>query len=131
MDKTRLKKVLIVIPLLILILPVYKIFHKITGLGIPCVIFELTGLYCPGCGATRMFFYLLEFDFYKAFRSNMLLFIFLPFLAVCVIDYVINYVYRKKPLIDKISNKIWYTLLGIAILFGILRNIFSFMAPIG
>lgn len=131
MDKKRLKNVLIVVPSLILILPFYKIFNMLTGLGIPCVIYELTGFYCPGCGSTRMFFYLLEFNFYKAFRSNMLLFVFLPFIAVCVIDYIINYVYRKKPLIDKISNKIWYTLLGITILFGILRNIFVFLAPIG
>lgn len=131
MDKKRLKNVLIVVPSLILILPLYKIINMIFGIGIPCVIFELTGFYCPGCGATRMFFYLLEFNFYKAFRSNMLLFIFLPFIGVCVIDYIITYVYRKKPLIDKISNKIWYTLVGIAIVFGILRNIFSFLAPIG
>ena len=131
MDKKRLKKVMIVIPSLILMLPLYKIFHKLTGLGIPCVIYELSGFYCPGCGATRMFFYLLEFNFYKAFRSNMLLFVFLPFIIVCFVDFVINYLYRKKPLIDKISNKIWYTLLGITIAFGILRNVLSFLAPIG
>ncbi|MDO5295212.1 MAG: DUF2752 domain-containing protein [bacterium] len=45
-----------------------------------CVLYELTGLYCPGCGTTRAVRSLLCGDFYKALRYNPLLTLSLPFL---------------------------------------------------
>lgn len=97
----------------------YYFLNKMIGLSIPCMFHELTDLYCPGCGITRMFFSLLKLDFYQAFRYNPLVFCYL-------ILYIIYKVFNIK-----LTNRFSYVLLTIAILFGILRNIpaFSFLKP--
>ena len=90
------------------------------NIGIPCIFFELTNLYCPGCGMTRAIKSLIVFDFYQAIRYNALIII----LPILLLFYLIN----KK---NKIPNWIYYFLLIIVILYGILRNIniFNFLAP--
>ena len=129
MDK-RLKNVIVAGIVLIVFTLVYWFVFKKFNIGIPCVYYELTGLHCPGCGLTRMIFYLLSFDFYHAFRSNMLMFILLPFFIVLFADYVVSYIKYKKPLMYKIKTRYWIILLVIAVLFGIARNIFPYLAPI-
>lgn len=90
------------------------------NIGIPCIFFELTNLYCPGCGMTRAIKSLLLLDFSQAIRYNALIII-LPLL-------IFSFIFEKKV---KIPNWIWYLLLIIVILYGILRNItaFNFLAP--
>ena len=130
--KKRILKVIVSLIVLSFILIIYFFINKKYDVGIPCPIHYLTSLYCPGCGITRMIFYLLKLDFYSAFRSNMLLFILLPFFAFYTIEGIVSYIKGNTPLVDKISNKVWIPLIVVFILFGILRNIeaFSFLAPI-
>ena len=45
---------------------------------IPCIWKTLFGIHCPGCGLTRAFIHLLNFDLSKAFHSNWLIFLVLP-----------------------------------------------------
>lgn len=98
-------------------------------LKIECPIYKLTGLYCPGCGITRMFISLFELKIYQAFRYNPLLFIYLVLLILYGLYYIILKCLHKNPI--KISNKILYAIIVITILFGLLRNInlFSWLAP--
>ena len=65
--KKRLIKVIIRDVLLLLILVGYYFFNKYTGIYIPCIIREITGYKCPGCGITHLVFSLLQLDFHKAF----------------------------------------------------------------
>lgn len=127
-DKKKLYFSLLFFIILFVLAIIYLILIHY-GFIIPCVFHELTGLYCPGCGATRMIVSLLQFDFYQAFRFNPLLFCFLPFLSfIAILEYK-NWLFgHKKVLVD---NKVWIFLLIITILFGILRNLelFSFLAP--
>lgn len=44
-----------------------------------CPFLELTGLYCPGCGCTRMFYFLVHGHPLLAFQQNALALILLPF----------------------------------------------------
>lgn len=69
-----------------------------------------------------------KFDFYQAFRFNPLLFIMFPFLIFYETLYYINWLHDRE---FKISKKIWYIVLVITILFGLLRNLegFSYLAP--
>lgn len=108
---------------------IYYLLNKKIGIGIPCVFHELTGLYCPGCGITRLLFSLLELNFFQAFRSNPLVFI----LLILIILYLILKLILKRFNINlTIPNYIYYFLLIIVILFGILRNIpgFVFLTPL-
>ena len=121
MQKNNFKNIIIfcIIGILAIIL------HLKYDTGIPCVFFELTGLYCPGCGATRAIFSLTKLHPYQAFRYNALIITLLP---LAIIYLVYKYVFKDEK---KIPNWIWCTLLIIAILFGILRNIpiFLYLAP--
>lgn len=114
------------------ILAFYLIIGQMIHFYLPCPFYAITHFYCPGCGITRMFVYLLKFDFINAFRSNMLVFLCIPLLILYFI-FEIREIYKNKknPMKDKNFNKYWYTLIVISILFGILRNIpmFSFLAP--
>ncbi|SCY96571.1 DUF2752 domain-containing protein [Alkaliphilus peptidifermentans] len=94
-----------------------------TGAIFPCVFNKLTGLYCSGCGMTRAVHSILHFKLYQAFRFNMLLFIFSPFLLL----YFFHYINGEKSFGDKII----YAMLIVTLIFGILRNIpaFSWLAP--
>ena len=119
-----MKKFIILILLLIIYLLVSSHFH----FYIPCPIKEITNLYCPGCGITRMLLSLLKLDFIKAFSYNPLVFISLPIGLYLYIDYLIK---KDKSLYKKIPEKIWYIVIIIFIVYGILRNTpaFDFLAP--
>ena len=123
--KKRLFKVFIVL----LILIVYLIIGNLTGIYIECPIHKLTGLYCPGCGLTRMIRSIFQLDFYQAFRYNQLIFISLPFIIFLFINDLYSEFKGKKSLYKKIPNYIWIILIVITILYGILRNIFPILAP--
>lgn len=75
---------------------------------------------------------IIEFDFYQAFRYNALLFIFSPFIFLCILDKFLVFLFAKKSfLLDKLNDKVWYFFLVVAILFGIVRNIpiFDYLIP--
>lgn len=116
--------------LIVLILGVaYLVLGKIFNTYIPCVIHLTTGLYCPGCGATRMIYALLKLDFYQAYRYNQLLFLTLPFSITLIINYIYASIKNKEPWYKKIPLTIWSVIIIIVILYGILRNIFPYLAP--
>jgi hypothetical protein len=58
-------------------------------LSVPCVFYESTGLYCPGCGSGRAIYALLHGRFREAFFNNMMLFILgVPAAGVLLIEYL-------------------------------------------
>lgn len=71
---------------------------------------------------------LLKLNIYEAFRYNPLVFISLPIGLYLYIDYLIK---KDKSLYKKIPEKMWYIVIFIFIIYGILRNTdtFSFLAP--
>ena len=102
------------------------------GAGIPCPIYQLTGLYCSGCGASRALRSVLHLDFYQAFRYNAVFTAVLPLLAAYFSALGISYIrFGKDRISEKISLKILWIFALAAIIYGILRNIpaFSFLAP--
>lgn len=113
---------------LLLFLILYLTLGSHFNILIPCPIKLITGLYCPGCGVTRMLIAILKGDFYGAFRYNPLLFISLPFFTFYYIesnlrkDYSIFYNHEKT---------LWIVLIIIFLVYGILRNIsaFNYLIP--
>ena len=125
--KNRLIKVIIRDVLLLLILVGYYFFNKYTGKYIPCIIHEITGYKCPGCGITHLVFSLLHLDFHKAFISNPLVFIYMPFIIVYFVYLDYLYIYDKKDkILKRIPNIIWIILIIITLAYGVIRNIIGF-----
>lgn len=122
--KTNLKLAIIAILGFLL----YYLLNLYTGFAIFCPFHKFTGLYCPGCGVTRMLFSLIKLDFYQAFRYNPLVFI---LLIIGIIYLLIKFILKKFNIIIKVSNYVWYILIIIVIIYGILRNIpyFNYLIP--
>ncbi|WP_227013483.1 DUF2752 domain-containing protein [Paenibacillus psychroresistens] len=101
-----------------------KVLAPVFNLSIPCPFHALTGLYCPGCGITRVITSLMDFNLAQAFRFNSLLFLLLPI-------YVLYSVLRLKGY-KKFSDYVMFVMLVLTVSFGILRNIpmFSWLAPV-
>ena len=88
-----------------------------------CMFHQLTGLYCPGCGATRALSAILHGDIKASLHNNALLFPLLAAIAFMIIKPGIS---LKRPVAIAIAA----TVIG----FAILRNIpfapFTYLAPI-
>lgn len=122
---SKMKLILILISFLI----IYFILSELLDVGIPCLFYEITGYYCPGCGITRLLFSFLKLDFYQAFRYNPLIFI---LILITGIYWLVKFILKKFMNISiEIPNYVYYILLVIVIIFGILRNIpmFDFLSP--
>ena len=95
-----------------------------SALRMHCIIFEVAGLYCPGCGASRACYSILHGDWRAAAGYNVLLVVLLPIVAVYIIMKTIDWMITGINHIDShIPDKVLYGLLGVVIVYGILRNI--------
>lgn len=122
----KIKKIIILFVLLILYLMIGTKFNIL----IKCPIHEIFHVYCPGCGITRMLISILKLNFYQAFRYNQLLFILLPFSLLLLLESIYSDKKKKKSLYNKIPNYIWYVLIIILLIYGIIRNVCPYFAPI-
>ncbi len=125
---TKSKKIIFTI---ILLLPSYFLIKiLIDNFYWQCPIFKYTGLYCPGCGMTRAFRFLLVGNVKEAIKYNFLAPIITIFLA-----YILLKIYCIKILELKIKfdiKKIEFlsvALLVTSIVFCVLRNILNVNLP--
>ena len=81
-----------------------------------CIFHAVTGLECPGCGSLRAAHSVLHGDFAAAFRFNPLPFVLLPLAGLTWA------VYRPAGWSAIPAKWIW-SLLGVIIAFGVLRNL--------
>lgn len=88
-----------------------------------CIFLSLTGYRCPGCGAQRMFHYLLKGDLFHAFECNALLMCTLPYCLICFTIKNTKALNSKKWLSQIYSPTILVVLAIIVISFWIYRNL--------
>jgi hypothetical protein len=119
----RLQKTLVKYLIILAIAVAYLIFVLCTGLGIPCIFYEITGFKCPGCGVSRMLVSLVRFDLASAFLHNPFLFITGPFLIAYLVCSEWKYVKHGNRSLGKWEIFIWIELI-LALLYGVLRNVF-------
>lgn len=95
-----------------------------------CQFHQWTGLYCPGCGATRASYQLLHGNFLAALHDNALYLGALAALAVRGI-WFLNRKRRNQPVRFFIPPAALWVFLAVAVVFTALRNTptFSFLAP--
>jgi hypothetical protein len=96
-----------------------------------CEFHQLTGLNCPGCGATRALYALLHGDFATALHDNALLLLLMAAAAGRGLWLAVEK-YRGRPAGDFYPRHSLWVLLTLALVFGVVRNLpwFSFLAPL-
>ena len=96
-----------------------------------CQFHLLTGLYCPGCGATRASYQLLHGNFLIALHDNALFVVSLVALGLRGLWFVKRRISRQPVHFFIPPNALWVFLAG-AVVFVVLRNLpaFSFLAPL-
>lgn len=96
-----------------------------------CIVYHLTGLYCPGCGAIRAVHSVLAGDLLLAVRSNVLITVALPLVAL---SFVLWTVRRVRGLTTDLlpSTRSACILVAVIAVFTVLRNLpaFWFIAPV-
>jgi hypothetical protein len=95
-----------------------------------CEFHALTGLYCPGCGATRAAYQLLHGNFLVALHDNALFVVSLAALAARGV-WFLKCRMNRQPVLFFLPPAALWVFLGMALLFVVLRNLpmFSFLAP--
>ena len=85
-----------------------------------CPFHELTGLYCPGCGSTRMLYFLLHGHPLLAFRENALAMLVFP-----AILYKLLRAFAGKSSVSnpQISYRLGTALVVVVLVFGVARNL--------
>lgn len=90
---------------------------------IPCLFHEVTGLYCPGCGVSRMCLALFRLDFQAAFLANPVILMLLPAGLIIALQMMVRYVKTGTHLPTRTQTVIIYFMISILLLFGLLRNL--------
>ena len=119
----RLKKTVIKYSVILFIGFSYLIFVLCTGIRIPCLFYEITGLKCPGCGISRMFVSLAKLDFAAAFKFNPFALITGPFVLLYFVLNEIEYVKNGNGRREKLKVFIYPELVA-ALIYAVIRNIF-------
>ena len=65
---------------------------------------QITGLYCPGCGVSRMCLALFRLDFVSAFRANAAIFLLLPAGLAIAIQTAVRYVKTGNGRLTRVSD---------------------------
>ena len=109
----------------------YYVFVRMTGRGIPCTFYALTGHWCPGCGISRMLIDLTQGNLTGAWQSNRLLLILTPYLALILIRQAYAYWNGRPVTVGRRERYVQIIIIVLLLAFGILRNVpaFSHWAP--
>jgi hypothetical protein len=111
----------------------YLISPYDSGVYARCPFNALTDLYCPGCGTLRGVHELLHGRIGSAMGLNPLMVLLLPFIAYSFIKYVAAGMRERPERNIFIPSVFIWALLGIIVLFWILRNLpyypFTLLAP--
>ncbi|MBP7950350.1 MAG: DUF2752 domain-containing protein [Verrucomicrobiales bacterium] len=100
-----------------------------------CVFHSITGLHCPGCGATRCLYAMLHLHFDAAARSNILALLAIPGVAAVLTLKWWRWIRLQPPPIPRRLRFVWWpkAVAFAVVAFCILRNLpwppFSWLAP--
>ena len=119
-----LKKYVICISLVIITGLLYALFISISHWSIPCILHTTTGLYCPGCGVTKMCLSLLNGDIVSAYHANAFLLSFSPLFLLLFIRASIRYCKEGKLNFRKWENHAIWICVGASLVFFLHRNFF-------
>ncbi len=99
----------------------YKFPPESCGFYPPCPFHALTGLLCPGCGATRAFAALIHGNMAEAMRWNGLFVVLLPILLIYLALAYLRAIRRLDSI--PVPTPVIALLLLVTISFAVLRNL--------
>ena len=130
MNKKQKIAVAVAAPTAVILICIFK--EQILGiapyLGV-CTFYLLTGIHCPGCGNTRSVRALRNGDLLLAVRNNATI-PFLAFLLLCLYIELAADLCGKKIRILPRKLWIWLTVIGLFMVYYVLRNFIPAIAPI-
>lgn len=108
--------------LLILLVIVYNAFFSHIHIS-SCYIYDNFQVYCPGCGCTRAFISLINFDIKNSFYYNPTVLYSVIILSLYLFTQTIDRSFKHKKYIMPYSNFYLYTGTCILVLNCIIRNV--------
>jgi hypothetical protein len=88
----------------------------------PCLFRSLTGLDCPGCGGTRMVWYLLHGNLPEAARHHVVALLLVPLALYGYLAWGASRLFGTK--IPWVPGKVfWLTVAAVVVVFSVLRNL--------
>jgi hypothetical protein len=92
-----------------------------------CPFHSATGLWCPGCGMTRALHHVVHGELGAAFASNL----FWPVLVTILGWAWLSWARPAMPPLSRVPAAVWIAVAGLAMVFGVLRNLppFAALAP--
>ena len=101
-----------------------RVIYTRFGVGIPCPVRVVTGLYCPGCGMFRAVGALLRGNVWQAIRYNALSVVLLPLLLVFSARRTIRYIRTAAPaLTSRAEMIVSIGVASVSLLYAIARNL--------
>jgi hypothetical protein len=88
-----------------------------------CPLYSLTGFACPGCGLTRGFHALFHGDVLTALDYNALIPVYSAFLGYLFLSMLSVAVRGRGLTLGKFNAPLLWTVFGLLLVFGVLRNI--------
>lgn len=106
----------------------YYIIGRLTDLYLPCLFFKTTGMYCPGCGVTRMFNAIIRGDILLALHQNSAVFF---ILIIWIIYAVLRFINKPRCLRNEnVPFILLFVCVGFMIIFGFARNLIPALQPV-
>jgi hypothetical protein len=124
-----------VLPVIAVALVLFEFNPSHYGFYPRCLLYVTTGIYCPGCGATRAAYELLHGHLVTAMRDNLLLVLALPFFAAFGLRWL--WCWRTGASLPRftLTPRMIVAVVAVMLVYTILRNFhsepFNWLAPIG
>ena len=122
--RRRISRALTLWSLIVFAFLVLRLLYLRFGFGIPCPLYAVTGLLCPGCGTFRAIGALVQAAVWQAIRYNAIAVVLLPALVILCIRDTIRYIRAAPPVLTSRPEK--NIVVGVAIisvLYAIIRNL--------
>jgi hypothetical protein len=101
----------------------------------PCPLHALTGLYCPGCGATRALHALVDGHLVTALHDNALFVAAVPIIGFVWVAWLLRTMGRPAPKMLPLSPRLTTAVAVVLVVFAVARNLpiapFRALAPLG
>ena len=103
---------------------ILRAIYHVTGAGIPCPVYMLSGLLCPGCGMFRAIDAILVLNIWQAVRYNALALSLLPVLVLLLMHKTVMYV-RMAPCLPTSRMELVFSIsvAAVSMLYAIARNL--------